>query len=69
MIKNGVFRLFYCSINVSIMLIYTQNEDTHVTKPQHVVNLLILTTIAFIWEIKAGEWLIQNRATIPIKKL
>lgn len=44
-------------------------EDTHVTKPERIFNLLFLIAIAFIWALKTGEWLVKNKAAIPIKKL
>jgi len=44
-------------------------EDTHVTKPERIFNLLFLIALAFVWAIKTGEWLIKNGTRIPIKKL
>ena len=44
-------------------------EDTHVTKLERIFNLMFLIALAFVWALKTGEWLIQNGAAIPIKKL
>ena len=44
-------------------------EDTHVTMPERIFNLLFLIALAFVWAIKTGEWLINNGTRIPIKKI
>lgn len=45
-------------------------EDTHVTDPTRLSNLIFLIAIAFSWALKAGEFLIQKKGyQIPIKNL
>lgn len=44
-------------------------EDTHVTKPDRISNIVFLIAIAFCWALKTGEHLLDNGHQIPIKKL
>ena len=44
-------------------------EDTHVTKPERLFNLIFLIALAFIWALKTGELLIKKGYQIPIKNL
>lgn len=44
-------------------------EDTHVTDPARLSNLLVLIALAFCWAFKTGEWLLKKGYRLPIKKL
>ena len=45
-------------------------EDTHVTDPTCLYNLIFLIVITFSWALKAGEFLVQKKGyQIPIKSL
>lgn len=44
-------------------------EDTHVTNPDRIVNLIYLIAVAFCWSLKTGNVLIQKGYQIPIKYL
>jgi len=44
-------------------------EDTHVTKPDRLFNLIFFIAIAFIWVLRTGELLLKKGYRIPIKNL
>ena len=43
-------------------------EDTHITIPDRIENLIALLTMAHIWAVKTGLWIIKQTKEIPIKK-
>ena len=44
-------------------------EDTPITKPERLSNLVFLIALAFVWALKTGESLLKKGYRIPIKKL
>lgn len=43
-------------------------EETHVSKPERIDKLVAIMSLALVWAIKAGEFLIKKGKKIPIKK-
>ena len=43
-------------------------EKTHITKPERINNLIAVMSLAFIWAMIAGIWVIKKGKKIPIKK-
>ena len=43
-------------------------EDTHITHPQRINNLIAVLALAQVWAILVGQWIAQKVKSIPIKK-
>ncbi|MEO1805923.1 MAG: IS4 family transposase [Bacteroidota bacterium] len=43
-------------------------EDTHITQPQRINNLIAVLALAHVWAILVGKWILQKTKSIPIKK-
>ena len=43
-------------------------EDTHITNPQRINNLIAILALTHAWAILVGEWITQRGKNIPIKK-
>ncbi|MEO0900339.1 MAG: IS4 family transposase [Bacteroidota bacterium] len=43
-------------------------EDTHITHPHRINNLIAVLALAQVWAILVGQWIAQKVENIPIKK-
>lgn len=43
-------------------------EDTHITNPERISNLIAILALAQAWAILVGEWITQKGKSIPLKK-
>lgn len=43
-------------------------EDTHITNPQRINNLIGILALAQVWAVLVGEWITRKGKNIPIKK-
>lgn len=44
-------------------------EDTHVTNLKSIQKMIFFLSLAYIWAIKTGEWLVEKGVKIPLKKV
>lgn len=42
-------------------------EDTHVTNLKSIQKMIFFLSLAYIWAIKTGEWLVEKGVKIPLK--